>query len=152
MYISEALAGVFTLSSSQAELNGLHKTNAETQISSESFIVKLERTTLQLDGERSKLAESERVNDELKRSNDELKRQIAKWQSLESKGDMEIEAERKKRVELEIRLQATQNQLTKREGEYAKAEKRTAKAKQYLDDWEVCRHPFVSLSARQSAV
>ncbi|KAF8825137.1 hypothetical protein HHX47_DHR7000616 [Lentinula edodes] len=120
----------------EAELNGLHKTNAETQISSESFIVKLERTTLQLDGERSKLAESERVNDELKRSNDELKRQIAKWQSLESKGDMEIEAERKKRVELEIRLQATQNQLTKREGEYAKAEKRTAKAKQYLDDWK----------------
>ncbi|KAH7873756.1 uncharacterized protein C8R40DRAFT_355526 [Lentinula edodes] len=124
------------ISNSQAELNGLHKTNAETQISSESFIVKLERTTLQLDGERSKLAESERVNDELKRSNDELKRQIAKWQSLESKGDMEMEAERKKRVELEIRLQATQNQLTKREGEYAKAEKRTAKAKQYLDDWK----------------
>ncbi|KAJ4477188.1 hypothetical protein J3R30DRAFT_3483137 [Lentinula aciculospora] len=120
----------------ETELNELHKTNAETQVSSDSLSVKLERTTLQLDGERSKNADLERVNDEIKRSNDELKRQVAKWRSLESKGDTEMETERKKRVEIEVQLQAVQIQLGKREQDFTKAEKRTEKAKQYLDDWK----------------
>ncbi|KAJ3820938.1 hypothetical protein F5880DRAFT_894413 [Lentinula raphanica] len=122
---------------SQAEIDKLRKANAEAHVSSEALSVKLERTTLQLDGERSKIADLERINSELKRSNDELKRQVAKWQSLESKGDSEMEAERKKRVELEVQLQAVQNQLNKREQEFVKAEKKTEKAKQVLDDWKV---------------
>ncbi|KAJ3839290.1 hypothetical protein EV361DRAFT_611176 [Lentinula raphanica] len=121
----------------EAEIDKLRKANAEAHVSSEALSVKLERTTLQLDGERSKIADLERINSELKRSNDELKRQVAKWQSLESKGDSEMEAERKKRVELEVQLQAVQNQLNKREQEFVKAEKKTEKAKQVLDDWKV---------------
>ncbi|KAE9400222.1 hypothetical protein BT96DRAFT_993225 [Gymnopus androsaceus JB14] len=120
----------------QAELDGLHRANAESQVSSDSLGVKLERTTLQLDGARSKNADLERANEELKLSNEELKRQVAKWQSLESKGGTEMETSRKKRVELEVQLQAVQNQLTKREEEDAKMQKRLEKSKQRIQEWQ----------------
>lgn len=129
---------VFIISSLQTELDNLHRANAESQVSSGSLNVKLERATLQLDGERSKNADLERTNEELKLSNEDLKRQVAKWQSLESKGDTEIESSRKKCVELEVQLQAVQSQLSKREEEDAKMQKRLEKIKQRVQEWQVC--------------
>lgn len=136
---------VFIISSLQTELDNLHRANAESQVSSGSLNVKLERATLQLDGERSKNADLERTNEELKLSNEDLKRQVAKWQSLESKGDTEIESSRKKCVELEVQLQAVQSQLSKREEEDAKMQKRLEKSKQRIQEWQVCCVIFSSL-------
>ncbi|KAF9066612.1 hypothetical protein BDP27DRAFT_1330244 [Rhodocollybia butyracea] len=120
----------------EAQLNALHKANTEIHVSSESLTVKLERTQLQLDGERSKNVDLERANADLKRTNEELKRQVAKWQSLESKGDTGAETERAKRVEVEVQLYAIQNQLAKREEENATAQKKLDKAKTVVQQWK----------------
>ncbi|KAF5391546.1 hypothetical protein D9757_002345 [Collybiopsis confluens] len=120
----------------QGELNTLHQTNAESQVSSESLIVKLERSQLQLEGERSKNNDLEQVNDDLKRSNEDLKRQIAKWQSLESKGDTELETARRKRVELEVQLQVVQNQLAALGEENASMQRKLEVAKERINEWQ----------------
>ena len=117
------------------------KSNAENKVSSESTAAKLERLTLQLDGERTKSVDLERANDELKRTNDDLRRQIEKWQSLETKGGAEMESLRKKKVDLEVQVQALQNQLAKHDEDGSKdierEKQRVKNLKANLDEWKV---------------
>ncbi|KAG6897048.1 hypothetical protein C0992_004457 [Termitomyces sp. T32_za158] len=70
----------------------------------------LERVTLQRDGLVTARDELQRNNDELTRSKADLVRQLEKWQKLENKNEAEVEAERQKRVNLDIQLQELQTQ------------------------------------------
>ncbi|ESK94629.1 hypothetical protein Moror_14353 [Moniliophthora roreri MCA 2997] len=124
----------------QDQLAELLKSSAENKVSSESTAARLERLSLQLDGERTKNTDLERANDELRRTNDDLKRQIDKWQTLETKGGAEMESLRKKKVELEVQVQALQNQLSKREEDDSRTierEKQKVKnIKTNMDEWQ----------------
>jgi predicted nucleic acid-binding Zn-ribbon protein len=126
---------------SQSEISDLHKALAEQQAAAQSNAAKLERSTLQLDGERTKNAELQRHYDELRRTNQDLSRQLDKWQSLETKGGEEVEALRKQKVDLEIQLQALQNQLKKREEDHARhlerEKQKIQKLKANVDHWSV---------------
>ncbi|KAF5367584.1 hypothetical protein D9758_003712 [Tetrapyrgos nigripes] len=127
------------IDSRDAEISNLHKVLAEQQAAAQSNAAKLERATLQLDGERTKNAELQRTYDELRRTNQDLSRQLDKWQSLETKGGEEVEALRKQKVDLEIQFQALQNQSKKREEDHARQlereKQKIEKLKANVDNW-----------------
>ncbi|KAG6842305.1 hypothetical protein C0991_010593 [Blastosporella zonata] len=95
----------------QDAITQLRETCARLQANEEELQSKLERVTLQRDGAVAARNELKNTNAELTRSKAELLRQIEKWESLETKGGAEIEAERKKRVELDIQVRDLQVQL-----------------------------------------
>ncbi|THV07424.1 hypothetical protein K435DRAFT_959998 [Dendrothele bispora CBS 962.96] len=136
---AELDTGEQEIGSRDAEISNLHKALAEQQAVAQSTAAKLERATLQLDGERTKNADLQRTNDEFKRTNQDLTRQLDKWQSLETKGGEEVEALRKQKVDLDIRLQALQNQQKKREEDHSRQMDRernkVEKLKKTVDQW-----------------
>jgi predicted nucleic acid-binding Zn-ribbon protein len=109
---------------------------------------KLERTTLQLEGAQTKNSDLKRANEDLKRNNSEIQRQLTKWQNLETKGDMEVETLRKRRIELEVEVKELEKRLEKSE-KYAKdnaaalekEHRRLEKTQIGITDWQVLR-PF----------
>lgn len=96
---------------------------------------------LQFEGARTKNTELERFIDELKRTNDGLQRQLEKWQTLETKGVTEIEAVRKQKMELEVKLSTlqdrTQRQVAEKEKELERMTKREEKMKEIVQQWQV---------------
>jgi predicted RNase H-like nuclease (RuvC/YqgF family) len=113
--------------------------------STESTTSKLERITLQLEGYQTANAELEHMNADLKRTEVDLKRQLDKWQNLETKGGAEVDAMRKRRIELEVQVKELQKRLDdagKEDIESAKVlekEKRKVdKLKAILLEWKVC--------------
>ncbi|KAG7089579.1 hypothetical protein E1B28_011246 [Marasmius oreades] len=113
-------AGELAQDELQDQITELQKARAKKGLSSESIATRLERTILQLDNERDRNADLERSIDELKMNNEELKRQIDKSKSSETKDGTEMESLRKKRLELEVQVQALDAKLAKREGDDAK--------------------------------
>ena len=97
--------------------------------------------TLQLEGARTKNTELERFIDELKRTNAELQRQLEKWQTLETKGNGEMEAIRRQKMELEVKLSTlqdrSQRQVAEKEKELEKMAKRDEKMKEIVQQWKV---------------
>ncbi|TDL25881.1 hypothetical protein BD410DRAFT_819894 [Rickenella mellea] len=86
----------------RAEISSLREAKTTTKATNETLSTKLERAQLQLDGAKTTQAELETKNSELKRTNADLKRQLDKWQSLETKGGMEMEELRKRCITLEV--------------------------------------------------
>ncbi|KAF9267759.1 hypothetical protein L218DRAFT_954955 [Marasmius fiardii PR-910] len=114
----------------QDQLTELQKARAEKEVSSESVVTKLERTAQQLRNEQGKNTDLEGSIDDLKKTNEDLKRQVDKFKTLENKGGAEMESLRKKKVELEVHVQALESKLAKREGDNTKSsEKAKAKVK-----------------------
>lgn len=76
-----------------------------------------------------------------------MQRQLDKWQSLETKGGVEVEALRKQRIELEVEVQALEGKLEKKADEDARRlEKEKVKVKKLassLEDWQV--NPFITV-------
>ncbi|KAG6817648.1 hypothetical protein H0H87_005405 [Tephrocybe sp. NHM501043] len=95
----------------QDKLAELNESCARLQATGEKLTGKLERVTLQRDGAVTTRDELKNANEELTRSKTELLRQIEKWQTLETKGGAEAEAERKKRVELDVKVRELQSEL-----------------------------------------
>lgn len=128
------------------KLSQLLQDHATLQTSAESSILKLERVTLQLEGARTKNTELERSIDELKRSNAELQRQLEKWQTLDAKGNGELEAIRKQKIELEVKLSSlqdrSQRQVTEKEKELERMAKRDEKMKDLVQQWQVKQKYF----------
>ena len=102
---------------------------------------KLERTKLQLDGAQTKNSDLKRANEELKRTNSEIQRQLTKWQNLETKGDMEVETLRKRRIELEVEVKELKQRLEKSAKDSAaaleKEKRRLEKTKEGIAGWQV---------------
>jgi len=150
---------IFIINLAQEKSSLLREEIAQLRVTAESTASKLERTTLQLDGAQSANAELERLNDELKRSDGEIKRQLDKWQSLENKGGAEVEAMRKRRIELEVQVKELENRLggaNKREKENTSAlEKervRVSKLKEILGEWRVSWFKSCSLSSSSQPI
>ncbi|KAF8729372.1 hypothetical protein AX14_009771 [Amanita brunnescens Koide BX004] len=124
----------------QDELSQLREGHATLRTSAESSTIKLERVELQFEGARTKNTELERFIDELKRTNDGLQRQLEKWQTLETKGVTEIEAVRKQKMELEVKLSTlqdrTQRQVAEKEKELERMTKREEKMKEIVQQWQ----------------
>ncbi|KAK1226557.1 hypothetical protein PQX77_010440 [Marasmius sp. AFHP31] len=125
------------------EIADLQKARAEKEVHSESLSSQLERANLQLDGERTRNADLERFNDELRRTNEDLKRQIDKWKSLENKGGAETETLRKRKVELEVQVQSLETKLAKREEELEKSKKRVKNLHDNRTDWQERAEEFI---------
>lgn len=89
----------------------------------------------------------ERTNEELKRTNADLHRQLEKWQNLETKGDAEVETQRKKRMALELQVKDLEVQLQKttEEMEIAvqKEKRRVEKLKEGVAEWQVLVAPNI---------
>lgn len=115
--------------------------HAHLQASTGTSSSKLERTTLQLEGALTRIIDLERTNDELKRANTDSQRQLKKWETLENKGDAELETLRKRRMELEIQNKELQERLDKTVNEDAglleKERRKVEKYREALDQWKV---------------
>lgn len=102
---------------------------------------KLERTVLQLDGAQTKISDLERINEELRRTNSDIQRQLVKWQNLETKGDLEVETLRKRRIELEVQVKALETRLEKNTElnttALEKEQRRVEKFKRGVAEWQV---------------
>lgn len=137
------------------KLSQLLQDHATLQTSAESSILKLERVTLQLEGARTKNTELERSIDELKRSNAELQRQLEKWQTLDAKGNGELEAIRKQKIELEVKLSSlqdrSQRQVTEKEKELERMAKRDEKMKDLVQQWQV-KQKYLGRPARTNCL
>jgi chromosome segregation ATPase len=68
--------------------------------------------TIELDRAQTANAELDRLNDDLKRDNVEIKRQLDKWQNLETKDGVELDAMRKRRIELEVNVKELESRLS----------------------------------------
>lgn len=126
------------------QLSRLRAEHAQLTAATASTTSKLERTSLQLDGAQTQIAELERLNDDFKRNNTELKRQLDKWQNLENKGGAEVETLRKRRIDLELQLKECEGRLAdaeKKDQEMTKAlekeKKRVERLKESIDPWRV---------------
>lgn len=101
---------------------------------------KLERTVLQLDGAQTKISDLERINEELRRTNSDIQRQLVKWQNLETKGDLEVETLRKRRIELEVQVKALETRLEKNTElnttALEKEQRRVEKFKRGVAEWQ----------------
>ena len=128
------------------KLSQLRQDHATLQTSTESHMLKLERVTLQFEGARTKNTELERFIDELKRKNAELQRQLEKWQTLDSKGNGELDAIRKQKMELEVKLSSlqdrSQRQVAENERELERMAKRNEKMKDIAQQWQVKQKVF----------
>jgi len=128
------------------KLSQLRQDHVTLQTSAESSILKLERVTLQLEGAQTKNTELERSIDELKRKNAELQRQLEKWQTLDAKGNGEMEAIRKQKMELEVKLSSlqdrSQRQVAEKEKELERISKRNEKMKDIAQQWQVKQKYF----------
>ena len=137
------------------KLSQLLQDHATLQTSAESSILKLERVTLQLEGARTKNTELERFIDEVKRSNAELQRQLEKWQTLDAKGNGELEAIRKQKIELEVKLSSlqdrSQRQVTEKEKELERMAKRDEKMKDLVQQWQV-KQKYLGRPARTNCL
>lgn len=135
----------------QTEIKRLTKENSSSKASSDTNATKIERLALQLEGAKTTISEFESTNGELKRTNADLRRQLDKWQSLETKGDAEIEDMRKRRMELEVEGKQLEDRVAELEGDLAamkekelkaleKERKRVAKLKEENDRMAVSTH------------
>lgn len=91
-----------------------------------------------------RFADLQRSHDELRLTNTDLKRQIEKWQTLETKGNNELEALRNQRIEGQVKLKESEERWHEREMELERAlekkERALAKYKESVDEWQVgCR-------------
>jgi chromosome segregation ATPase len=77
--------------------------------SSSSNTAALERITLQVDGLKSSLTESQEKNSELQRTNSDLLRQLEKWRNMESRDSGELEMLRSRKIELEVQVKELQD-------------------------------------------
>lgn len=115
--------------------------HAHLQASTETSSSKLERTALQLEGSQTRIIDLERSNDELKRANADSQRQLKKWETLENKGDAELETLRKRRMELEVQNKELQERLDRTVGENVglleKERRKVEKYREALDQWKV---------------
>jgi len=125
----------------QEKLGQLREEHAHRNASTEMLVSKLERTALQLDGAQTKNLDLERTNEELKRTNGEIQRQLVKWQNLETKGDLEVETLRKRRIELEVHVKELEARLDKNTQSGTKAlekeQRRAEKLKKDAVEWQV---------------
>lgn len=128
----------------QKDVSKLREENAHLQASLASTSSKLERINLQLEGAQSSRSELEDLNDELKRKNHDLQRQLDKWQRLETKGDAELDALRKRKIELEVEVKELRDRLEKADDENMKAlekeKRRVERLRETTLEWQV-RHP-----------
>ena len=117
----------------------------------ESTASQLERTSLQLEGAQTTAAEHARVNEDLKRTNADLRRQLDKWQTLETKGVAEVDAQRRRRIELEVQSKTLESRVSdaeNRESEISaaleKEKQRVEKLRARLAEWKVCPNDTLS--------
>lgn len=115
------------------------------QVKAESDATKVERLNLQFDGAQSTNADLQRQNDELKRANADLKRQMDRWQNLETKGGEEVEALRKRNIDLEVSAKSLEDRLAKKESELQKEKKKVLKFKENVDEFEVSIYRLLSI-------
>lgn len=98
---------------------------------------------MNLEGLQNKLADTDRLTDELKREKASLSNQLERWQSLENKGGEAAEKQRKQIVALELELRETQEareqEAEKASRDLEKAQKRLEKTKSALAEWEASR-------------
>jgi chromosome segregation ATPase len=125
---------------SQEKLTTLRAEHAHLQASTESSASKLERTKLQLEGAQTRITDLERTNDELKRTNADIQRQLKKWETLENKGDAEVETLRKQRIQLEVEVKELQERADKTADENTrlleKEKRRVEKYQESLSEWK----------------
>lgn len=107
----------------------LQEETAETRIATESTKGKLERTTLQLESAETRAKELERKNQELERENADRRREVEKWQSLENKGETQLQSLRKEKMQLEVDNKALESELEK-------VQKRIEKMRERVTEWQ----------------
>ncbi|KAF9468083.1 hypothetical protein BDZ94DRAFT_1318186 [Collybia nuda] len=124
----------------EERLATLRAEHAHLQASTGASSSKLERTILQLEGAQTRIADLERTNNEIKRTGGDLQRQLKKWETLEKKGDTELESLRKRRIELEVQnkeLQERLDRMVSEDGNVLEKEKRKVeKYKEVLEQWK----------------
>ncbi len=125
----------------QKDVSKTREENAHLQASLASTSSRLERINLQLEGAQTSRSELEGLHDELKRKNHDLQRQLDKWQRLENKGDVELDALRKRKIELEVEVKELHNRLDKTTDENTKALEKERRRLEHLKktalEWEV---------------
>ncbi|EGN99261.1 hypothetical protein SERLA73DRAFT_182173 [Serpula lacrymans var. lacrymans S7.3] len=124
-------------------LRHLREEHADSASKSASSSSKLERITLQRDTLLTRVDELKQANDDLKRSNSELQRQVDKWQSLENRGEAELDNVRKQKIDLEIRTKDIERKVgdaeEKLQGQVAAFEKerrKVDKLRETLEAWK----------------
>jgi hypothetical protein len=88
-----------------------------------------------------------RQTNELERANATIKRQLDKWQSLENKGEVQANGERKRRLELEAQVKELEEKLEEKEEVeklLEKEKRRVAKQKSVVEEWQVCQYKLSS--------
>lgn len=127
--------------SEQQRVTKLREDHGQLQHSVESLSSKLDRTTLQLEGARTKNVDLERANNELRRDNADARRQLERWVNLETKDDAEVKAQRERCMELEIYAEDLKLQTEKIVEEKNKAlekeKRKVEKLKKGIAEWQV---------------
>lgn len=93
---------------------------SELKSSSKSFSKQVDRLSLQVDNLRTQ-------NATLEARNKELQHQIDKWQSLEGKGEKEMEEHRIRRIESEVRIKELEFEVERMEKDARGAQKKVSK-------------------------
>ncbi|GJE88583.1 hypothetical protein PsYK624_046660 [Phanerochaete sordida] len=116
----------------------LRKDHAALLASSSSGGVDLERTTLQVEGLKSSLAELQEKYSEMQAKNKDLLRQLEKWRNMENREGEELETIRKRKIELDIQVKDYEQRLAEAEEAQtqlkAKYQTRIQQYKASLDD------------------
>ncbi|KAF5381951.1 hypothetical protein D9615_004354 [Tricholomella constricta] len=124
----------------QGKYKQLEEQHFRLQATGDELVTTLERTTLQYESATTTVDEIKRTNEELRRSNADMLRQIDRWQTLETKGGAEVDAQRKKRIQLEVQVQDLQSQLEKAKEEHEmsleKEKRRVEKLKMGIKEWQ----------------
>ncbi|KAF8968148.1 hypothetical protein BDZ97DRAFT_1727506 [Flammula alnicola] len=120
----------------EAKYNRLVAEHSNMEASAGTLDSKLQRTQLQLEGAQTKMADLERVNDELRRSNTDLTRQLERWQNLETKGGEAAEKQHKQRIALEFELRELKEEYENQTQELAKAKKKVDKMTDVAANYE----------------
>ncbi|OBZ72249.1 hypothetical protein A0H81_07920 [Grifola frondosa] len=114
-------------------LSRLRSEHTALQASSERTSTNLERTTLLHEGLKSAHTEFEAKHAESERTVTDLRRQLEKWRNLESREDAEMDALRRSRIELEVKVKELETRAAEAETRATEIEEDVAQRDTALD-------------------
>lgn len=116
-------------------MTGLRKELTSLRSGEASKSSDLQRSNLRLEGLQASHATLEAKYDELQKLNADLHQQVEKWMKLESRDTGELEAVRKRKIELEVSMEELQSRLDEAEKMAGQQEEKTkARVEKYKVD------------------
>ncbi|KAH9850329.1 hypothetical protein C2E23DRAFT_322310 [Lenzites betulinus] len=135
----------------EGDLSSLRAQHSTLLAASERTTKSLERTSLQLEGLQTSHDALEKKYAEAEATVASLRRQVDKWATLESRENADLEALRKARIELEVKVKQLETEKTEREAQHAaqeaRAEKLQRKVDKYKESWTA--HAVSSLCSHE---